>query len=484
MSSRNLFLPVAGLVVLIVFIGALVHLLVLRYARGDIYRPYSTLRADPLGTRAFYEALDATGRFRVSRGFLSLHRELATKPGALFFLGLQSDDLGSFDKTEVAALDDFVRQGGRLVLTLQPKSPYDNTTEDDDAEAAAKKKEKAKAAHPDQPKKTDKPATLPTTAPKEPTPTGPQTEEEKYERDLFRKAQEAEPESEKVHEFAATYERSIGALWGFGWQLHQAADEKAKVDQDGGSTPEDDAASDTSTASDVEATRVGPGPLEKDAPWKSALFFLRLEPAWQVRYVAKDKPVLITRSWGKGQIIVASDSYFLSNEGLSRARRPALLSFVAGPPGSALFDEVHLGTENREGVMVLAERYRLEGYLLALGCVAALFLWRNSSPLVPPRIAAGEDPLGGAVSGKDSRGGLVNLLRRNLAVPDLLKTCLAEWKRGVHPGRRHLYPKLAEMDAALAVPETKQPAQIVETYRQLCEINAPRRMKGSHATKS
>jgi len=53
------------------------------------------------------------------------------------------------------------------------------------------------------------------------------------------------------------------------------------------------------------------------------------------------------------------------------------------------FDEVHLGTQEQEGVMALAQKFRLEGYLYGMLGVVVLFLWRNSVPLVPlkPQVA-------------------------------------------------------------------------------------------------
>jgi len=40
------------------FIYGLVHLFSLRFEAGDNYPPYSSLRADPLGTKALFDSLD------------------------------------------------------------------------------------------------------------------------------------------------------------------------------------------------------------------------------------------------------------------------------------------------------------------------------------------------------------------------------------------------------------------------------------------
>jgi hypothetical protein len=161
-----------------------------------------------------------------------------------------------------------------------------------------------------------------------------------------------------------------------------------------------------------------------------------------------------------------------------------LLSFLTGPGGSLLFDETHLGTQEQDGVMSLAEKFHLEGYLWGMLGVVLLFLWHNSVPLVPPRAPRRQGPLGGIVSGKDSRSGLVNLLRRNIATSDILKTSMTEWKRNVTPAQRHLHNKMSEMESILAATETTRADRIIESYHKLREINTPGRSKGNYATKS
>ena len=214
-------------------------------------------------------------------------------------------------------------------------------------------------------------------------------------------------------------------------------------------------------------------------PWESPVSFTRLEPAWQIDYEAKDLPVVISRSWGNGRIIVASDSYFVSNEALRDDREPRLLQWTVGPRGLLLFDETHLGTQEQEGVMVLARRFGLDGYLYGLLVVAGLFLWRQSVPLVPPAAPDARDTGGGVVSGKDSRSGLVNLLRRNIAPRDLLATCLAEWRRHRPPGGS--VSRFGEMEALVASAGPAQADRTVETYRRLCEINTAGRTQKRYA---
>jgi hypothetical protein len=474
MPRRSLLVQVAALAALVLFSYCLVRLLLLRYERGDVYPAYSTLRADPLGTRAFYEALASNG-FTVRRGYHSLRRELEAKPDSIYYLALSAEEILTFDKDEVASLDGFVRNGGRVVITFKPEGPTTLEAKDSNPFAPRKKQadagdakkdsaDKGKAKENNRPEKdSDDDASTP------------QTAQEKYERDEFRKEKETDPDWEKEH-MDTHYHRSLAALWGFGWE-QEIQDDKTTNNADNSRVDDGD-----KLLPDVLAYRVGRGTLDFSVPWKSALYFTRMELDWETLYDAKDKPVLIRRPLGRGEILLATDTYFLSNEGLRNDRRPELLNLLAGPAGSLLFDEVHLGTEQQEGVMSLAEKFRLQGYLYGMVFVVVLLLWRNSVPLVPPH-QYGNATLTGAVSGKDSRSGLINLLRRNIPSSEILKVSFAEWKRGIAPGQEHLKPKIAAMESILNAKETTQSEAIVSTYHELYAINSPRQNKGNHAAK-
>ena len=50
------FVPWLGGILLVLALGyGLLHLFALRFAQGDVYPPYSSLRSDPLGKKALYE---------------------------------------------------------------------------------------------------------------------------------------------------------------------------------------------------------------------------------------------------------------------------------------------------------------------------------------------------------------------------------------------------------------------------------------------
>lgn len=117
-ANQRLLLLVA---LLGVFVAGVVHLFQLRFATGDVYPPYSTLRADPLGCRALYESLDALPGFDAQRNFQSLAK-LSPAPRTVFFLGCPAEDLTVITPDEARQLDALLRNGNRLVITLLPAS--------------------------------------------------------------------------------------------------------------------------------------------------------------------------------------------------------------------------------------------------------------------------------------------------------------------------------------------------------------------------
>jgi hypothetical protein len=93
----------------------------------------------------------------------------------------------------------------------------------------------------------------------------------------------------------------------------------------------------------------------------------------------------------------------------------------------------------------------LAALVASLVLLALLFIWKNSSSLVPP---LDHEPGAGDVLGRDAATGFVNLLRRNIASGELLDQCFAEWKKSsaaMRPGIK-LAEVQAVMDAEKALP--------------------------------
>src|SRR2546430_9161156 len=77
------------LVVLGGFCFGLTQLFKLRFETGDIYPEYSSLRADPLGAKAFYESLD--NLLTVRRNYRPLAKIGDGRETTLFYIGSRSD---------------------------------------------------------------------------------------------------------------------------------------------------------------------------------------------------------------------------------------------------------------------------------------------------------------------------------------------------------------------------------------------------------
>ena len=121
--------PLGLLLLAALFLGGLARLFTLRFAGGDLYPPGSSRRADPRGTRAFHDSHAEQRSLRVERNYESLAR-LAPEPAGhtLFLLGYDPDLFQRAIPSPVAGeLDQFVRDGGRLVLALAYAPSVDAT---------------------------------------------------------------------------------------------------------------------------------------------------------------------------------------------------------------------------------------------------------------------------------------------------------------------------------------------------------------------
>jgi hypothetical protein len=114
------------------FIFGLIRLFNLRFETGDIYPRYSSLRADPLGTKALYESLDHI--VPTSRHLQPWSKLGEGRGSTLLFLGAEPEGL-KFRKDELQRLESFIAGGGRLVISLVTqyrKRPAPITTGDEE----------------------------------------------------------------------------------------------------------------------------------------------------------------------------------------------------------------------------------------------------------------------------------------------------------------------------------------------------------------
>ena len=208
--------------------------------------------------------------------------------------------------------------------------------------------------------------------------------------------------------------------------------------------------------------------LPRSLDWHSGMIFTNCDAAWRTIYARGTNAVVVERKFGKGSVVLASDSFFISNEAMLKARHADLLAWLVGANRRVVFDEAHLGISESPGVAALMRKYRLHGLAAGLLLLAGLFIWKNSTSLVPPH--AGE-PREDFVAGKDAASGFVNLLRRNIPARDIFAACFAEWKKSAAPAGRFSSARLRQAET-IFLSENSLPAgrrDPIATYKKISE---------------
>ena len=226
----------------------------------------------------------------------------------------------------------------------------------------------------------------------------------------------------------------------------------------------------TQRASD-RARLVSPGerPLPAALDWHSPIVFTNLDSSWEAIYARGTNPVVIERELGAGSIVLATDSYLLSNEAMVNDRHAAFLAWLIGPARHVVFDEAHFGIVESSGVAILMRKYRLHGLAAGLILLAGLFVWKNSMSFLPPYR---EPSASEQVRGKEASAGFVNLLRRNIRPADVLGVCFEQWTKSLLRGSSHLISRVDEAQAVLEAENAraKTSREPVRAYREICRV--------------
>lgn len=405
MRVRERILAAALVAAVAAFALGLGRLFDLRFQVGDVYPPYSSLRADPLGAKVLHDSLADLPGLSVDRNYRPLIRLSAGAGEALLVLGLRPGALRFVDQPEAEALERFVEGGGRLVIALRPDERP--------------------------PAPTSRPTTTATSS--------------RGDGDGGRGG------GPPVVDLARR--------WGFGWTAMGGA----KADP-------------TDRRARLAPGRTSPPLAGDEGPsWHASVCLDDLDSPWRTVLVFRGRPAVVERSMGRGTIVLAADSFFISNEALRTDRCAALLTWLVGRSGRVVFDETHLGVRAEAGIVALGRRYGLHGSLAAVLVLAALFIWRSAGSLVPRRQAAGASRADW-IAGRESGEGLVNLLRRATRPADLLRVCLEQWQRGIPPQRRDRTAKAQRMSRIVerqaALPARKQDP--VGAYKAMAKIVAER----------
>ena len=385
MSRR--FSWIALLLIAVAFAGGLGWLFKLRLGQGDLFPAYSTLRADPLGTRAIFEALQELPELRVERSVQPMKKIPEAPARTMVFAGMERVQWSAFSVDEANALDAAVRAGSRAVIVFKAERMTMADRVDSQLERIGAEREAAK-----------------------------EKAEEKKETERKKRAEkdagERSRSSPRNEEDKAIDFKKESVDWTRRWGLEVR--DRWIMDKEQG------------------AVKAGAAPeaLEATIPWKSDLYFhLTQGSDWRVVYTRGLSPVMVEMSLGRGSVVMATDTFFLSNEAMQKSRETSLLAWLIGGNARVVFNESHLGVEEEVGIAKLARRYGLAGAFFVLLLLTALFVWRRMALFVPPAPETAETGLTYHPS-----AGLEALLRRALPAGKLVDTCLAEWARTARAG--------------------------------------------------
>ena len=419
-------------VLLVVFGLGVGRLFELRFEAGDVYPPCSSLRADPLGTKALFEGLEILRGMSVERFFQPLDKLREGRRTTLFVLGAQAFDMDYSTEDEYKKLEQFMFDGGRIVISFAPANTKPWATRR--AQAKQEKKTKDKPFQKEE-QKSDGPGDEESVPHKKKHPAG---DEEDW------------PGMKLI---------SLKERWNVSFNYEDL--------------PKD--------ADDVYHSVLARKKADLDLPasvvWHTALYFERPGANWNVIYARDNQPVLIERKFGSGSLVFSADSYFVSNEALRNERHPKLLAWLAGRNTTVLFDETHLGVLESPGIAALVRKYRLHGLVLGLALLAGLFVWKNTASFVPPYDEDMVETRNDAVAGRHSAAGFVNLLRRSISSAEVLSVCFAEWKKARAHGRADLNARMERIAAEIAEEQAKSAREKnpVESYRRITRILTERK---------
>ncbi|HEY4300615.1 MAG TPA: hypothetical protein VGM73_07070 [Candidatus Didemnitutus sp.] len=417
----------ALIAVLAALTAGLVAIFDLRLASGDVYPPYSSLRADALGTRGLHYALASLPGHEVRRDFQPLDR-LESGPQLVLIAGADWTDWQSQPAAVLSALNRAAISGARIVLAFRadevashpppaeeetggnPAADDDRKSTDEDAKSGSGKGDLKKSA----------PA----------KPGEKKTEKEKPEKTKGA-AKPKHPEWEHV---------KIADKWGVEIRERWLFSPRRSAERSDAAGP------------DLPAT----------LPWRSDIHFIPAKGVdWKVLYRRGNQPVVIERRMGAGSLVLMANAFCLSNEALQRERATSFLLWLISGQRRIVFAESELGVVDENGVGALARRYGLGGALALCALLGALYAWRLLAPFVPRPRAENDDEL---QAGHEPAAGFTALLRRSMGAEALLPACVEEWKRArLNPGGN----AAVRFDAAWRVRPAGQPPG--ETYNALAD---------------
>jgi len=369
-AFRQWFPLLAALGLLIAAFGWIFQL---RIGGGDLYPEYSSLRADAIGTRAFYAALAEVPGLQVERDFRPVAK-LGALPRLVLLPGLHWQDWQKVPAGQLAALNAAAGGGARVVLAFRADQKREERDQDGERIGSKNDKTKKAAERADAAKKTDG-------------------------KNVRRLSSGEKPAKELAREWGVTLKQR--------WLI---------ANQEGAVREAD-----------------APAGLPARVAWQSDLHFsVAADSGWRVLYRRAGEAVIVEKPLGRGSIVLIADAYCLSNEAMHRDRATGLLSWLVGDNRRVTFFENPLGLSEDNGVGFLARRYGLGGAMALTALLGGLYAWRRLVAFIPPRDAGTAD--GAELLTYEPAAGMTTLLRRSLGPSEVLGAGVEEWRKSRRAG--------------------------------------------------
>ncbi len=435
--QKNSTIRAIGLAAMIlIFLVGVLQLFMLGFESGELYPAYSSLRSDPLGTRAFYESLKNFEDVKVQRNYQILRSLKFEQDATFFYLGVSEANWDLAPQEFIQLVDQLTQSGGRFVVSFLPV--YKESLRDQNKKCSSANEGDTNMSE-ESSENTCGGSNRMSTSKK-----GAGVEKEsKLRKEKNQKFKRDEQDNDFI---------SIKNHWGVGFGFN------------------DRVLSEDTKSRQLVATSNRPY-LPAVISWHTNLFFQLGDPGWQVIYSSEGQPAIIERPFGKGTIVLCADSYFISNEALWSERYPKLLAWMTGGNANLVFDEAHFGIYERPAVASLIRHYRFHWFFAALMVLALLFVWKNAAYFVPPRKDAAS--LNDNVfAERDISQGLVALLRRNIPVKAIMTTCVQEWQKTFKKDRRIAPGTFERIQKVIAKQDTssKKQGDPVEGYQIISRI--------------
>ncbi len=318
---ERLALAATLIVVLTLFIWGVVSVALLRFEQGDTFAHYSSFRADPLGCRGLYGALDSLPDVTARRHLRPLSKLDGRVGQTVLVVGLPPSVLVQRDRNLEKQLLRLAEEGSRVLLAAKPPT-------ESFLQQLQKRQEEAAAKGETEREETD-------------TATGDRPGSEGVE-----KLSDAPPD------------------WGIAFRWQPVQKELVQL------------YSSTRTLNSQSL----PMFLDLHTP----LVMSNDDGSWRAIYNYGERMVVAERDWGEGSLVVFVDSYPLSNESLRTQTEVELIAWMLGGGRDVVFAEAHLGVSETPGIMTLIKRYRMDTVLFSLFLIAVLVVWKNAFPLVAP----------------------------------------------------------------------------------------------------